>query len=243
MAAACSPPRRATTTAIASWRTGAPTAIGCLNRRTRSSPPTISAGASAPRDSSSSATRPWMSRSLSPGRHDASDSWSAAAASAPSSRRSSRSAGERASLRLTRSPVASSPNPGCPSAASRPASAPAMSWAARTKAPGSYHGTATRSANPWRRGWYSSLTRSASTSVVTSAAPVWVATTHTRSAWAVRSTGAATAPVAQATPPGPVSTTPATSSWAASQPSRRSRAASARATLRGECSAIPNKVL
>ena len=118
-----------------------------------------------------------------------------------------------------------------------------MSWAARTNASGSYHGTATRSANPCRRGWYSSLTRPASTSVVTSAAPVWVATTQTRSDWAVRSTGGATAPVAQATLPGLVSTTPATSSRAASQPSRRSRAASARATLRGECSAIPNKVL
>ena len=118
-----------------------------------------------------------------------------------------------------------------------------MSCAARTNASGSYQGTATRSVKPCRPGWYSSRTRSASTSVVTSAAPVGVATTQTRSDWAVRSTGGATAPVAQATPAGPVSTTPATSSRAASQRSSRSRAASARATLRGECSAIPNKVL
>ena len=243
MAAACSPPRRATTTAIASSRTGAPTAIGCRNRRTRSSPPTISTGASAPRDSSSSATRPWMSRSRSPGRQAIRDCSSAAAVSVPSSRRSSCSAGERVSLKATSSSVASTPNAGCPSAASRPAPVPARSCAARANASGSYQGTATRSANPWRRGWYSSLTRSASTSVVTSAAPVGVTTTQTRSVWAVRSTGGATAPVAQATLPGPVSTTPATSSRPASQPSRRSRAASARATLRGECSAIPNKVL
>ena len=50
-------------------------------------------------------------------------------------------------------------------------------------------------------------------------------------------------PVAHATPAGAVSTTPARSPRAVSQRSSRSRAASARATLRGECSAIPNKVL
>ena len=118
-----------------------------------------------------------------------------------------------------------------------------MSCAARVKPSGSYHGTAARSAKPCCRGWYSSATRSASTSVVISAADERVATTQTRSTPAVRSTGGATAPVAQATAAGLVSTTAATSGCPPSQPARRCLAAVARATLRGRCSVVPNDVL
>ena len=50
-------PRRATTTAITRRRTGTPTAIGCRYRSSRSSPPTISTGASAPVASSWAAQR------------------------------------------------------------------------------------------------------------------------------------------------------------------------------------------
>ena len=48
VAAACSPPRSATTTAITSRRTGAPIASGWRKRSTRSSPPTIRQAPNAP---------------------------------------------------------------------------------------------------------------------------------------------------------------------------------------------------
>ena len=188
-------------------------------------------------------TRPWMSRSRSPGRQDMSDSCSAAAASAPSSRRSSCSAGERVSLRPISSSVASSPNPGCPSAASGPLHA----------------GDVLRGPDERARvmpGDRDQVGEPVAARLVLLAHPVGfhlgghqrrpgVGGHHPRPGRTGRSGPPAgpLLPVAQATLPGPVSTTPAMSSRPPSQPSRRSRAASARATLRGECSAIPSKVL
>ena len=204
----------------------------------------MSTGASAPAASSPAAHRAWTSRSRSPGRQELRAPCSAAAVSRPRSARSSRSPADSASRIAISSSLASSPNAGWPSAPSRAAGAPASRSAARTKALGSCQGTASISAKPWAPGPYSSRIRSASTFVVTSAAPPVVKTAQTRSTAAVRSTGGATPPHAHATAAGPVSTRPAGCPGppSASQAPIRPAAAWARATLRFQRSVIPNAV-